>query len=204
MVTATEMVSPALKYAIRDLETLDRAAALCPQRRVAVQAGGCLGVFPRRLARSFDQVISFEPDLDLFREMSFSTDERNIVLLNAALSARPGMVRTVRARRDGDSSRVAHEGVTHVIPGGSIPSIQLDALGLQVCDLLVLDVEGYELFALQGSRETISRCRPIIMIEISGLGKTLGHSDDDVRTHVRCAEYEFVARIRSDEIWRPR
>ena len=44
--------------------------------------------------------------------------------------------------------------------------IALDSLQLPACHLLMLDIEGFELLALQGARETIMRHRPFLYIEI--------------------------------------
>ncbi|MFN3658800.1 MAG: FkbM family methyltransferase [Pseudolabrys sp.] len=46
-----------------------------------------------------------------------------------------------------------------------VQKIAIDALGLARLDLIKLDIEGMELEALQGARETIERCRPALLIE---------------------------------------
>ena len=43
----------ALKLNRRDLPELEQVIALTPQHRVAVQAGGNLGLWPKRLAQDF-------------------------------------------------------------------------------------------------------------------------------------------------------
>jgi hypothetical protein len=42
----------------------------------------------------------------------------------------------------------------------------IDGLGLQRLDLLKLDLEGMEAEALDGARETIERCKPVLFIEV--------------------------------------
>jgi hypothetical protein len=54
---------------------------------------------------------------------------------------------------------------------GVVPVYRIDDLGLDVCDLIVLDIEGYELEALTGARETLAQHRPVVMLE------DLGHID---------------------------
>jgi len=193
----------AVRYALRDLTTLDRASALVPKRRVVVQAGGCLGVFPRHLAKTFETVYTFEPEPRLFRVLSVVVTDVNVVKFQAALGAAPDFVRTVLARRDGDKTRTAHAGVTHVQPGGRIPVMRLDSLDLPVLDLLVLDIEGYELNALHGATVTISRCRPVVMLEVTELSTHVGHSPEDVRNYMKAMEYRLVERVNSDEIYVP-
>ena len=42
----------------------------------------------------------------------------------------------------------------------------IDSLGLDRMDLVKIDVEGMELDVLEGARETIARCKPVMVIEI--------------------------------------
>jgi hypothetical protein len=41
----------------------------------------------------------------------------------------------------------------------------IDDLNLERCDLIHLDIEGFELHALKGAVNTIQTCRPIIALE---------------------------------------
>jgi FkbM family methyltransferase len=47
-----------------------------------------------------------------------------------------------------------------------IRTLAIDSLALPRLDLLKIDIEGMELQALEGARETIARCRPIIVAEV--------------------------------------
>lgn len=46
-----------------------------------------------------------------------------------------------------------------------IAMVSIDSLNLPRCDFIKLDIEGMELAALEGARETISKFRPILLIE---------------------------------------
>ena len=50
--------------------------------------------------------------------------------------------------------------------GKLVPQIQLDGFKLSKVDFIKMDIEGNELNALKGARETISRHRPKISLEI--------------------------------------
>lgn len=41
----------------------------------------------------------------------------------------------------------------------------LDALDLQACGLIKVDVQGFELEVIRGARATIARCRPVLYVE---------------------------------------
>lgn len=193
-----------LKWNRKELPVVELVLQHVERKRVVVQAGGNLGIFPKYLAQQFDVVYTFEPEPELFEMMVYNASEKNIVKFQAALGYKRELVKMSRQRRQNDGGN-SHEGITHVSGPGIIPTICIDDLALPVCDLLYLDVEGYELFALRGARETIERCRPVIACEIN---KSLDHMGticaEDVRACIRVLGYDHIGRIRSDEVFVPR
>lgn len=191
-----------LKWARRDLAALDAALGYVAGHHACVQAGGNLGIFPKYLARHFETVYTFEPDGELFAALMFNAREPNIVKLQAAVGIHRDPVRMECSRRDG-SQREVHEGLTHVAGPGVIPCLQIDDLGLPVCDLIYLDVEGYEFHALLGAAKTIERCRPVIGVEINRNIEFAGYKADDVRSLIASHGYAHRLTMHSDEIYTP-
>lgn len=191
-----------LKWSRVDLGNLEEALARTSRRRVAVQAGGNLGIFPKRLAADFEAVYTFEPDSSLFAKMVRNAPEPNIVKFQAALSDKRAYVSTLCQRRDGRPAR--HEGVTHVVDQGIIPTMTIDELQLPACDLIYLDVEGYELNALNGAWGTIRRYKPVVVIEINSCIEVMGISRELMLTVMRTAQYDLTRTVRSDHIFLPR
>jgi len=97
-----------------------------------------------------------------------------------------------------------HAGVTHINGAGVLPVIRLDDLHLPVCDLLYLDIEGYEIFALRGALETIRRCRPVVACEVNGCAARYGVAPGAVANLLKDEGYEWVRTVRSDEIFKPK
>jgi FkbM family methyltransferase len=193
-----------LKWNRKEIPVLEEVMTLVPARRVAVQAGGNLGVFPKVMSRWFETVYTFEPDPELFEMMSRNAPERNVVKFQAALGCERGTVGVSRERRqkDGGSS---HEGIAHVSGKGVIPTLRVDDLGLRTCDLLYLDIEGYELYALRGAVETVDRCKPVVACEVNkSLEQMGGITREDIHAWFRLHDYDFLRRVRSDEIFIPR
>lgn len=191
----------ALKYAIRDLPNLDQAIARARGRTAAVQAGGNLGVYPKRLAEKFATVYTFEPAADCFAALLKNAPEPNIIKIQAAVGYSRNLVGLSRIRRDGRPNH--HEGITHVSGDGTIPTLRIDDLGLPVCDLIALDVEGGELDALMGACRTIHRCRPVLLVEVN---KNLAYVDmtpERVRDFILGFDYRYVARLASDDLFLP-
>lgn len=194
-----------LKWGRKDLGNIDAAMVRTVGRTAVVQAGGNLGIFPKYLAAMFATVYTFEPEPELFEMMCHNAPERNIVKMQAALGFERQLVGISRVRRQNDGG-TSHEGIAHVDGVGTIPTLQIDDLGLTACDLICLDIEGYELYALRGAANTIARFRPVILCEIN---KSLNHmkliSSEDVRSQmVDVHGYAFVEKIRSDELFVPK
>lgn len=191
-----------LKWARRDLEALAQALHLVPRRRTCIQAGGNLGIFPKRLAMEFELVYAFEPDPALFEIMGRNAPEPNIIKIQAALGADNEPVRMECSRRD-KSGRAVHEGLTHVAGPGNVPCLRVDDFKMSVCDLIYLDVEGWELFALQGAAETLRRCRPVIGVEINRNIGFAGHTAKELRRYIKSFGYVHRLTMHSDEIYVP-
>ena len=192
----------ALKFARRDLQTVREALAHVPQRRVAVQAGGCLGVFPKYLAMTFRLVYTFEPMPQSYRKMLANAPESNIVACQAALGYDRTPVAMMQRRRT-KTHAPAHEGIAHVSGAGTVPVVRVDDLALFECDFLCLDLEGYELEALRGASDTLWLCRPVVMVEINENITHYGKRQEDVRKLLALHHYRFVFRLHSDEVYVP-
>lgn len=192
-----------LHWNARDLETLDEVMALTPGRTCAVQAGGNLGLFPKRLAEEFLAVFTFEPDPRLYRRLRFNAPETNIHPVKAAIGDSREPVGLQCGRRDG-SKRPVHEGLTHVSGPGKIKQMLIDDLDLSACDLIYLDIEGYELPALRGAVKTIAEYRPVIALEVNGNAGYYGVTKTEIAAWLTERGYTKVARRHGDDIYVPK
>lgn len=127
-------------------------------KRSVVQAGGHIGVFPKYLSAMFSRVYTFEPDFENFSCLVRNATAQNVFAARAALGA-------VNACKKMDI-QPKNTGGHQVTPkAGDVPVLRIDNLGLTDCDAIILDLEGYEFFALLGATETIMRCAPLIIVE---------------------------------------
>lgn len=170
-----------------DLSHLVAAVALCPQRRAAFDGGAHRGIWTRAMCDQFDRVVAVEPT-----ERADRIDPRATVT-RAALGAEPGQC--------GIAEGAQNTGQAHVVTGYSVPLITVDSLGLTGLDLLKLDVEGYELFALRGARETLERERPVVVIEENGLCERYGVRAGEAGRFLASLGAVMHRRINKDEIW---
>lgn len=190
----------ALHWNRRDLPVLDRAMKETAGRTAVVQAGANLGIFPKYLSYFFETVYTFEPSPKLFEMTCKNAPERNVVKFNAAVGNDRKLVAMSQTRRSKEHMP-AHEGITHVSGEGTIPTLRIDDLRLPVCDMICLDLEGYEPLALLGATETISLCKPVLLIEVNGNAEHYGYNRESVRGLIESFGYRFVKRIMSDELY---
>ncbi len=143
----------------RNSKDMDLTASFCKQHRLCVQAGGHAGVFPMRLARHFDKVLTFEPDPFLFSCLYENTlGNLKILPYQSALG---------NGTQPLKMSRHSNAGGWQINPLGDVEVQQtrIDALNLEYCDAIILDIEAYEPEALKGAINTIERFSPVLHVE---------------------------------------
>lgn len=126
---------------------------------LALQCGGCCGMYPWLLSRHFERVLTFELDPFNFSCLVRNCPSPRIIAANLALGAGRGMVGIDRRSN-------ANCGNHHVQHGDEIPMISTDDLGLPRLDALFLDAESWEEYIINGAYRTLTRCRPrLITVE---------------------------------------
>jgi FkbM family methyltransferase len=146
---------------------IDRVLPYVEQRRTVVQAGGHCGVWASKLTRHFASVYTFEPDPKNFVALTANTarHEGRVHRYQAALGCERKHIAMVR-------DKASNTGAFHVGWGtvdDTTPTLLLDDLALNHVDLIILDVEGFEVNALKGAADTLLRCHPVVMMEDKGL-----------------------------------
>ena len=144
---------------------------------VIIDGGANAGFFTipvaNRIRGRGQRIISFEPQLTLFRALSGSLALNDINFCDlqlAGLGDAPGTA----VIPDIDYGKPQDFGTVQISATGSGTPVKvktIDGLGLERLDFIKLDVEGYECAALTGGLETIKQHRPFIWVEffISGV-----------------------------------
>ena len=131
-----------------------------PNRNIMIQAGGNCGQYVREYAKWFNTVYTFEPDPTNFLCLTLNCP-RNVIKTQACL----GKEKTFIELEGHVTADGLESGGIHVGQKGNIPTVIIDELALPGCDLIQLDIEGYEYFALQGAVQTIEQYHPVIIVE---------------------------------------
>jgi FkbM family methyltransferase len=131
-------------------------------KNVMIQAGGNCGFMLSKFVDYFKTVYTFEPDPVNFYCLNQNIIKENVIKMQCCLGSDNNPVRVQQLIRPG---RLHDTGGVHIAGSGYIPSITIDSLNLPECDLIQLDVEGFELNALLGGLNTIKKYRPVLCIE---------------------------------------
>jgi len=129
------------------------------KRDVIIQAGGCMGMYPRLWAESFNLVYTFEPDPINFYCLVANCPDARIIKMQTALaaSAMPCSACLVEERNAG--------AVMLQAAGGPLLALPLDALSFQAVDAIQLDCEEWEENVIAGAKNTLVKHRPIVSLE---------------------------------------
>jgi FkbM family methyltransferase len=175
---------------------IEAALKYVERRECVVQAGGNIGQWPAYLAYRFKDVHTFEPDPDNFTALTMNTRKyHNIVRYQAGLGAEYCWMRLEREQENCEASFLGTGDI-------EVPIYPLDMFALAP-DLILLDVEGYELPALEGAIETIHECRPVILLEKRHQAR-YGYEWGEVEELLKDEGYSKATTASHDEIWVPK
>ena len=145
----------------------------------AIDGGVHYGYWSMILAQDFKKVFCFEGDVKLFEIAKENLSKlNNVILENKAIGNKIDSVEVSNRFR-----RCLNSSMSRVLGPGKTPMITIDSLNLSDLDFMKLDIEGYELFALKGSEETLKKYKPVVLFEeienhCNFHGVNLGECDD--------------------------
>jgi FkbM family methyltransferase len=122
---------------------------------------------------------------------------RLVELHKAALSNRNGTLPWYRSISNTGKHKPATKGKVDC----QVEAVTIDSLGLPACNLICLDIEGYELPALQGAERTVARYRPAVLFEDLGHAKFHSLPLDGVQKWLTNMGYEHAETVDADQIW---
>jgi len=138
-----------------------------------VQAGGNCGMYPRFYSNYFKNVYTFEPNPLNFYCLDINCQGDNFHKFEGGLGNTTDKLTVTNYNTINVGAHTIRN-----IPG-DVQMYRIDDLNLTSCDLIHLDVEGYEPQALKGSIETIEKFNPVVIVE-NGRGgdilKDLGYT----------------------------
>lgn len=168
------------------------------ERGTVIQAGGNVGAYALALAASFQQVVVVEPHPE------------NWHCLQQNLAAHPRITAHHAALGDGSVPRLGvalpqgehgNYGATITCPGDTVPVLRVDDLASGAVDFLLLDIEGDEPLALAGAQAVLARDKPVLSLEMKGLARRHGMTDEALAALIQAMGYIEAAPIGRDRLW---
>jgi len=159
----------------------------------------------RPIAHEFSRVVTFEPEPRNFACLDANVLAPHVLKINACVGERStGYVALMGDPANCGAVRPATDAEARE-DNAIVPVVAIDGLFFPVLDLLMLDVEGYELHALRGAAETIARCKPVIVVELIGQAAVYGISDEEIVGWLGERGYVCKAQVMRDcvFVWEP-
>lgn len=172
----------------------------CRDRKIVIQAGGHVGLWPLALAEHFAEVWTFEPDQPLYDCLVRNIGGRmlGISVSPLALGDHVGKVSLTRTEKAGSASIGTHGVMVRIT---TIDQVVRQAEQIRQAPVsvsaIVLDIEGGEVAALRGAAKTIERHRPVIHVEQLKGERTASHE------YLQSIGYRRAATAGRDALYLP-
>ncbi len=139
--------------------------------RNAVDAGANKGVYTYFLARYARHCFAYEPNPKVHAILARACAGANVTVAQAALSDASGRARLMVPVRGGRISNQTASLRADLVASQEHLEVEVETRRLDdepVGDVgfVKIDVEGFERAVIEGSRATIERCRPTLLVEI--------------------------------------
>ena len=158
---------------------------MIPNHRAVIQAGGHCGLYPYQYSSLFENVYTFEPEYKNYNCLVTNLkDCQNTVTYNLGLGNKLEKMGIKLDRKNSGKHMITDTSEN------AVSIITIDSLNLSDVDLIHLDLEGYELFALQGAIETIKRYKPLIVLETNDLCNEFGYTINELESWIYSVGYK--------------
>lgn len=149
----------------RSSENVENAFPHITDWSLAIDVGAYVGTMTVRMAQRFERVIAIEPVPEAFECLKKNVPG-NVEVLNLSCGAKSGVFPYARQPDSGH----AHFLSKHIEKYGEFgvsEMVRLDDLSLNP-GFIKIDAEFTDEQVIEGSVETIRRCRPVLMVEFKG------------------------------------
>jgi FkbM family methyltransferase len=183
-------------YMLTHADLPQKICALVDQKNVIVQAGGNAGYYVKEYAKHFKWVYTFEPEPLNFYCLTQNADTQNVFKYQACIGDKRGLVDL--------HIKEGNRGKNYVRGVGKIPTMLIDDLGLEECNLIHLDIEGYEYFALKGAVDTIKKCKPLVVLEFFDKCATrFNYTLEDLENFMNSLGYKLFTTFEEERVYKP-
>lgn len=171
---------------------------------VAVDVGAHVGFWTYDLAKRFNRVYAYEPNPASYQCLLMNTKEfDNVVAENLAVGDTAGACKVCP-----DQQRIGNTGSYFIQPDpwGDIAVVRLNERRLPGCDLLKIDVEGFEYRVLEGAGKLIRAHKPVIIMECTDRkfrGRYADIEEGAAQRWLLKRGYREVADMRPDKVFVP-
>ncbi len=134
---------------------------------IALDVGANIGNHSLYFSDFFDQVLCFEPNQLTFKVLELNTEgSSNVRVFNYGISnIETDATLNITPTNIGKSSISAIKGENTTQQPIKLYSLDSIISENQNITLIKIDVEGHELEVIDGAKETIKRCRPLVLFE---------------------------------------
>lgn len=188
-------------YEIEEYRSIE---SLLEEFSVAVDVGAHVGFWSKRLCSSFDRVIAFEAVPDVYKCLDANlAGTSNIEHHGLAIGPRFGSADLLIDEEDSGAGKVVRQPTEDKITQVCLDDFLAQDGGLdndvsfeESVDFIKIDVEGFEVYVLDGAVDIIKLYRPVVCIKVE-------HEDDDRTDDVLLPlNYKKVETVGKYNVWK--
>ncbi len=161
----------------KELRRGEKEIAMLPflvrQNSIALDIGANKGVWSFQLSKLCPKVHAFEPNPKMYAVLAHCAPD-NVETHPVALSNETGTSKMYIPKRSNGSYSNQGASLSTVIAEKdhqeiNVETRKLDDYEFENIGFIKIDVEGFEMSVLEGAKETLARCHPILIIEMEEL-----------------------------------